>query len=279
MDPATKREFSAWVFVNFLTLAVTGVRFALRGKQRVLSWDDIPMALCFFFTAIAATDNITVITMDMSTWSELQMSYLTHSSYQATPIALWMCRIAVVVHLARLVPRASWYRKGSAVGAVVMTCMCLALVLATVFMCGVPVPKILGCETPWKTTTTTLTFHCVAMTWLMGWCLLIVLATKPATAFRRWLFAAVAVAATALSFDIGHAANLYAAETVGRAVNHTALNATGNLNMILPSLGANILAFMALKWPETDQNTLAAAHGSDTDSVSSTEKKPAPASV
>jgi len=279
MDAKTKNEFSAWIAMNFLTLAVTSVRFALRGKRRELSWDDIPMALCFFFTAIAATNNITVITMDMSTWSELQLSYMTHSSYQATPIALWMCRVSIVVHLARLVPRASWYRKGSAVGSFVMTCMCLALVLATVFSCGVPVPKILGCATPWKTTTTTLVFHCVAMPWLMGWCLLIVLATKPATAFRHWLFAAIAVAAVALSFDIGHAANLYAAETVGHAANHTALNATGNLNMILPSLGANILAFMALKWPETDQNTLAAHHGSDTDSVSSTEKKPAPTAV
>jgi len=279
MDASAKRMFSGWISALFIALAVTAARFGWRAKARALAWDDVPMALSFFFTAIAATNYITVITVDMSKRTALATSYLTWTSYLASPIAVWTCRIALASHLARLLPRGSWLRKGAAVGVGVLSCMCLALVLAIVFMCGTPVPENLVCDIPWRTTTTTLIFNCVAMAWLSGWCALTLVATKPAAAFRRWLIGAIATAGASLAFDAGHAAGLYRAEMVGRVANYKALNATGNMILFVPLVGANILAFMALRWPDTSQSTLAARRASDSESVSSTDKKPEPAIV
>ncbi|TFK22084.1 hypothetical protein FA15DRAFT_671893 [Coprinopsis marcescibilis] len=246
---AINSAFTAVVSLHFLSILVTCIRLYHRFKRQQLWWDDFWALVSALFVAFIAAFYICHILRPRDTYSEVVQNFLSWIPFFITPLSIWTARFSILVTTVRIIPPGvnKTISQGSFCAFVLML---IAVLLSTIFLCGVPLPArpSEACVYTTRTAIVQLTLGIAATVWLAAWPSYILSRMKLPKADRNVVIACFAFGTSLVAVEALHAVHIvqlmnYPREMM-RTFNSIPITFSGNFQVILALLTCNSLVLV-----------------------------------
>ncbi|TFK22096.1 hypothetical protein FA15DRAFT_671910 [Coprinopsis marcescibilis] len=250
--------FVVVVALYLLCAVLTCIRLAHRFQRSQLWWDDFWAGLAALSgTFIAGLYIAIVLIKDRRELPQITQSFLNWAGFFGNTVSTWAARYSILTTIIRILPTGA-NRAITKVSFCIMGPMSLAIILAHIFMCGLPVPSsTTACGLPIRSIILQLTCGLTAIAWLVVWPIYILWRMKLPRTHRNLIVACFASAVSLAVIEILHAnflvkfSNTPTEVLRSPAFNPVPLTFTGNFQSIFAMFCCNnlvLVTFMYRIW-------------------------------